>query len=71
MAITADFAPFQIKDELDAVNLKGKNLEFLTDLTRDQFHHLFKAATMIEPYWRTGLNLLQGKVLFQCADFCG
>ena len=67
MAITADFAPLQIKDELEAVGLKGKNLEFLTDLSREQFNHLFKAATMIEPYWRTGLNLLQGKVL--CALF--
>ncbi|MEA3283938.1 MAG: aspartate carbamoyltransferase [Synergistota bacterium] len=63
MAITADFAPSCIKKELDATELKGKNLEFLTDLTKDRYNHLFKAAEMIEPFWRTGLNLMSGKVL--------
>lgn len=63
MAITADFAPSCIKTELEATELKGKNLEFLTDLTRERYHHLFTAASMLEPFWRTGLNLMSGKVL--------
>jgi len=63
LAITADFAPSCVKKELDATELKGKNLEFLTDLTKDRYNHLFKAAEMIEPFWRTGLNLMSGKVL--------
>lgn len=63
MALMADFAPVQIRDELEATGLKNRNLEFLTDLSKDQFQHLFNASYMIEPYWRTGMNLLQGKVL--------
>lgn len=67
MSLTADFAPVQIRDELNATGLQGKNLEFLTDLTKDQLNHLFKASEMIEPYWRTGLNLMKDQVL--CALF--
>ncbi|EEX47881.1 MULTISPECIES: aspartate/ornithine carbamoyltransferase family protein [Jonquetella] len=67
MALTANFAPMNIKDELEATGLKGRNLEFLTDLTREQYGHLFRAAEMIEPFWRNGLNLMEGKVL--CALF--
>lgn len=67
MALTTDFAPWNIKDELDATGMKGRNLEFLTDLTREQYYHLFKAASMIEPFWRTGIRLMDGKVL--CALF--
>lgn len=50
-----------IEERLEATGLKGKHLEFLTDLTSDQLHALFESAYMIEPFSRTGLNLMQGR----------
>ncbi|PIE54468.1 MAG: aspartate carbamoyltransferase [Dethiosulfovibrio peptidovorans] len=63
MAITSDFAPSCIAAEMEATELRGKNLEFLTDLSKERYNHLFKVAEMLEPFWRTGLKLMSGKVL--------
>lgn len=63
MAITKDFKTMKLVDQLEATGLKGKNLNFLTDLSKEQLMSLFKAAEMIEPFSRDGLNLMQGKVL--------
>ena len=53
----------KLVDQLEATGLKGKNLNFLTDLSKEQLMSLFKAAEMIEPFSRDGLELMKGKVL--------
>ncbi len=63
MALPKSFTPFQIKDKLAETGLRGKNFEFLTDYTRQQLQSLFEAGEMLEPYWRSKLNLMEGKVL--------
>ena len=63
MALPKSFTPFQIKDKLAETGLRGKNFEFLTDYTREQLQSLFEAGEMLEPYWRSTLNLMEGKVL--------
>ena len=63
MALPKSFTPFQIKDKLAETGLRGKNFEFLTDYTREQLQSLFEAGEMLEPYWRSRLNLMEGKVL--------
>lgn len=67
VSVSSSFAPLSIYDELAATQLKGRNLEFLTDLMKDQFEHLFTAAAMLEPFSRGGVRLMEGKVL--CALF--
>lgn len=60
---TKDFKTIRLTDMLEATGLRGKNLNFLTDLTKEQLLNLFKAAEMIEPYSKSGLELMKGKVL--------
>ncbi len=52
-----------LKDYVDKTNLKGRNFTFLTDLNREELINLFKVAKMLEPFRKTGLNLMQGKEL--------
>ncbi len=63
MALEKDFKPQMLKDHADATGLRGNNLTFLTDLTREQLYSLFTVAEMLEPYWKSGISLLPGKVL--------
>ena len=41
MAITKDFKTIRLTDMLEATGLRGKNLNFLTDLTKEQLLNLF------------------------------
>ena len=63
MGLQKEFKPQRLDNYLEGTGLKGKNLNFLTDLSREQLYSLFKAAEALEPYWRTGINLLPGKIL--------
>lgn len=63
MAITKNFKPMKLNDHLEATGLKGKNFTFLSDLNKEQLYSLFQAAEMLEPYWKSKLNLLEGKIL--------
>ena len=65
MAITKDFKTIRLTDMLEATGLRGKNLNFLTDLTKEQLLNLFKAAEMIEPYSKSGWkNIVQSTLPF-------
>lgn len=64
MALTADFKARDIREVLDATHMKGKNITFLDDFTRDEILNLYRAAEMLEPFMRTGTDLLKGKVLY-------
>lgn len=63
MAITKEFKTLKLNDYLEKTELKGKNLNFLTDLSKEQLYSLFKAAEMLEPFHKSGVKLLEGKVL--------
>ena len=63
MAITSTFKPVRLAEEVRKTGLQGKNLNFLTDLTKEQLQSLFEAAKMLEPFSRDGLELMKGKVL--------
>lgn len=63
MAITENFKPERLSDYLEATGLRDKNLCYLTDLSKEQLYSLFKAAEILEPYWKSGINLLNGKIL--------
>lgn len=64
MALGNDFTTWDIRKNLEATNLKGKNLEFVDDMTKDEILALFRAAEQIEPFLRTGCSLLEGKTLY-------
>lgn len=63
MAITQAFKTRQIEDAIEKADLKGKNLNFLTDLTKDQLMGLFEAAEMLEPFHKHKVSLMEGKML--------
>ena len=63
MAITKDFKPEMLNDHLEATGLRGKDFKFVDDLSKKQLMSLFKAAQLLEPYWKSKLNLLNNKVL--------
>ncbi|MDR1649281.1 MAG: aspartate carbamoyltransferase [Synergistaceae bacterium] len=63
MALPKSFTPFAIKEKLEETGLKGKNFEFLTDYSRPQLQSLFEAGEMLEPFWRSRLELMNGKIL--------
>lgn len=64
MALHENFKARDIREVLAATGMKGKNITFLDDFSRDQILALYQAAEMLEPFMRTGLNLLEGKVLY-------
>lgn len=63
MALEKTFSPVVIGDKLEATGLRGKNFEFIADYTREQLQSLMEAGEMMEPYWRSGLEIMAGKVL--------
>ena len=64
MAITASLKPLDLRDELEATHMKGKNLTFLDDYSKEELGHLFKAAEMLEPYSKNCVPLLSNKILY-------
>lgn len=64
MALHENFKARDIREVLAATGMKGKNITFLDDFSREQLLSLFQAAEMLEPFMRTGVDLLKGKVLY-------
>ncbi|CAK7068647.1 Aspartate carbamoyltransferase catalytic subunit [Saezia sanguinis] len=64
MALDQNFKARDIREQLAATGMKGKNITFLDDFSRDQIQALYNAAEMLEPFMRTGVDLLKGKVLY-------
>ena len=63
MALEKSINPITIGEKLEATGLRGKNFEFIADYSRAQLLALMEAGEMLEPYWRSGLPLMSGKVL--------
>ena len=64
MALTKAFKTKDIRETLAATGMKGKNITFLDDFKQHQILALYHVAEMLEPFMRTGTNLLQGKALY-------
>ncbi len=67
MALTADFGPTDIHDQIAATGIQGRHLTFIDDFSPDELNGLFKTAHLLEPYWRSRIPLLEGKIL--CTQF--
>ena len=67
MALTIDFGPNDIRAQVAKTGMAGRHFSFIDDLSREQLAELFKAAAMLEPYWRSRIPLLEGKIL--CTQF--
>ena len=61
MALDQNFKALDIREYLDATHMRGKNITFLDDFSQDEIMSLFRAAEMLEPFMRTGTDLLKGK----------
>lgn len=64
MALTKEFKTKDIRETLAATGMKGRNITFLDDFSREQILALYQSAEMLEPFMRTGTNLLHGKSLY-------
>ena len=64
MALDANFKARDIREVLEATHMRGRNITFLDDFSREEILNLYRAAEMLEPFMRTGTNLLDGKVLY-------
>jgi len=63
MALSKDFTPRNIIEQLERTDIKGRHLTFIDDLSTDELRNLFLTAEMFEPYWKTGLELLRQRIL--------
>lgn len=67
MTLTKDFGPMDIFTQVEQTGIKGRHFSFIDDLTPAQLENVFKTAVMLEPFWRSRIPLLEGKVL--CTQF--
>jgi aspartate carbamoyltransferase catalytic subunit len=67
MTLTKDFGPMDIFKQVEKTGIKGRHFTFIDDLSPDELENVFKTAVMIEPFWRSRIPLLEGKVL--CTQF--
>jgi len=63
MVLTSEFAPNDIYTQIERTGIQGRNLTFIDDLSPDELENLFFTAEMLEPFWRSGLELLRHRIL--------
>ena len=63
MVLTSEFAPKDIYTQIERTGIQGRNLTFIDDLSPDELENLFFTAEMLEPFWRSGLELLRHRIL--------
>ncbi len=63
MALTKDFGPLNIRKQVERTAIKGRHLTFIDDLSATELENLFKTAEMLEPFSRSRIPLLEGKIL--------
>lgn len=64
MALPKSLTTVDLRNTLEATGMKGKNMVFLDDWSREQLGALFDAAEMLEPYSRNKIDLMDGKTLY-------
>ena len=63
MALAADFGPKDIRSQIQRTDIQGRHLTFIDDLSESELLNLFVTAEMLEPYWRSGIDLLRNRIL--------
>ena len=63
MALTPEFGPKDIYAQIERTGIQGRHLNFIDDLSSDELENLFITAGMLEPFWRSGLELLRHRIL--------
>jgi aspartate carbamoyltransferase catalytic subunit len=63
MVLTSRFAPKDIYTQIERTDIKGRHLTFIDDLSPVELENLFVTADMLEPFWRSGLELLARRIL--------
>ena len=63
MVLKPEFAPKDIYTQIERTGIQGRNLTFIDDLSPDELENLFITAEMLEPFWRSGLELLRHRIL--------
>lgn len=71
MAITSALKPLDLRDELAATNMKGKNFTFLDDYTKEELGHLFAAAELLEPYSKNQIPELVAFIFVDVSWYAG
>ncbi len=67
MTLTVDFSPNDIVKQIEKTGIKGQHLIFIDDYSSTELENIFKTAEMLEPFWRSRIPLLEGKIL--CTQF--
>ena len=67
MPITSNFHPNSISLQIENTNIKGRNLIFIDAFSSIELENIFKTAEMLEPFWQSGIPLLERKIL--CTQF--
>ena len=57
MALDQNFKHLDIREALENTHMRGRNITFLDDFSRNEIHSLFQASKMLEPFMRTGTDL--------------
>ena len=63
MVLTPEFGPKDIYAQIERTGIQGRHLNFIDDLSSDELENLFITAGMLEPFWRSGLELLRHRIL--------
>lgn len=61
MALDQNFKHLDIREALENTHMRGRNITFLDDFSRDEIQSLFQAAQMLEPFMRTGTDLSRAR----------
>ena len=63
MVLTSEFAPNDIYTQIERTGIQGRNLTFIDDLSPGELENMLITAEMLEPLWRSGLELLRHRIL--------
>ena len=67
MTLTIDFGPNDLRKQVEKTGIQGRHLTFIDDFSSAELNNIFRTAEMLEPYWRSRVPVLEGKVL--CTQF--
>ena len=67
MTLTIDFGPNDLRKQVEKTDIQGRHLTFIDDFSSSELDNIFRTAELLEPYWRSRVPVLQGKVL--CTQF--
>lgn len=61
MALDQNFKHLDIREALENTHMRGRNITFLDDFSRNEIHSLFQAAKMLEPVHANRYGSFEGQ----------